>query len=192
MKTVLFVPGFQEDMESREYKDTLEAIKSKGYTVEFVPIRWKRTVIHDWVEQLEKIYSKHESENTILAGFSYGSLIAFMAAANRNPAELWLFSLSPYFSDDIPKLKQTWLDNIGKRRVEAFNKLNFSILATGVNCKTLIFVGELEARKYPFLARRAKLAKESLIDSQLITVSAAGHDVGHPNYIEAIKSIISC
>lgn len=177
-------------MKSRNYKSTLEAIKFKGYAVKFVPIDWKRTVINDWVEQLEKEYSKHNPENTILAGFSYGSMTAFMAAAKHSPAELWLFSLSPYFSDDIPKLRQTELNNIGKRRTEAFKQLNFDKLAKTLRCKTLIFLGELEAKKYPLLGRRARLAKESLIRSKLITISAAGHDVGHPNYIEVIKSVI--
>lgn len=190
MKTVLFVPGFQEDIRSRDYKGALEAIKSKGYNVEFVPINWKRTVAKDWVEQLEQEYSKCDPANTVLAGFSYGSMIAFMAATKRNPAELWLFSLSPYFSDDIPKLKRAWLNNIGKRRIESFKELNFHALAKKIKCKTLVFIGEHEAKKHPLLKRRAMLAKETLTNARLVTVSAAGHDVGHPNYVEAIKPVI--
>jgi predicted alpha/beta hydrolase family esterase len=191
MKTVLFVPGFREGMKSRNYKSVLEAIKSQGYAVEFVPISWKRTAINDWVEQLEKEYARHDPKDTVLAGFSYGSLTVFMAAAKQLPAEPWLFSLSPYFSDDIPKLKQSWLNSIGKKRIATFEQLNFDALAKTIRCKTLIFVGALEAKKYPLLGRRARLAKESLVNSQFITVSAVGHDIGHPNYVEAIKSAIS-
>lgn len=36
MKTVLFVPGLKEDMESRDYALTIDAIESKGYKVKFV------------------------------------------------------------------------------------------------------------------------------------------------------------
>jgi len=38
MKTVLFVPGFQEDESSRDYQSTITAIQKKGYKVVFVPI----------------------------------------------------------------------------------------------------------------------------------------------------------
>lgn len=190
MKTVLFVPGFREDLQSRDYKSVLEAIKSKGYAVVFVPINWKRTVVNAWTRQLEEEYNKHDPRNTILAGFSYGSLTAFVVATKCIPAELWLFSLSPYFSDDIPKLKPTWLDIIGKRRTEAFRQLNFEALAKTIKCKTLIFVGEFEAEKYPPIGRRAKLAEKLIKDARLYNVAGAGHDVGDSNYVAAIKSAL--
>jgi predicted alpha/beta hydrolase family esterase len=86
MKTVLFVPGFREDINSRDYKSTLTAIESNGYQVKFIPINWTRTTIEDWTKELDKEYTKHEPAKTILAGFSYGSITAFMAAVNRNPS----------------------------------------------------------------------------------------------------------
>jgi len=190
MKTVLFVPGFQEDMKSRDYISTLNAIKSRGYFVKFVPINWKRTVINDWVKQLEEEYNNHDAASTILAGFSYGSVTAFMAATKRNPAELWLFSLSPYFSADIPKQKQARLNIIGTRRTEAFRQLNFDTLAKAIKCKTLIFVGELEIKKYPLIGKRAQLAERLIGDAQLTTIVAVGHDVAHRDYVASIKSAI--
>ena len=106
MKTVLFVPGFQEDLTTRDYASVLTAITERGYDVKFVPIKWARTTITEWVEELDIEYAKYDPVNTVLAGFSYGSMTAFMSAVKRNPAELWLFSFSPYFSDDMPKLKK--------------------------------------------------------------------------------------
>jgi len=158
MKTVLFVPGFTEDITTRDYAATIAAINKKGYEVVFVPIQWKRTAIQSWVDELEKIYSKHNAQQTVLAGFSYGAMTAFVAATRQNPSELWLFSLSPYFAEDLESknMKPTWLKQIGKRRVADFSKLNFVPLAQSINCKTLLFVGGKEIDKWPIIGERCK------------------------------------
>ncbi len=190
MKTVLFVPGFREDIKSRDYKSTLAAITKKGYKVKFVPINWSRTTIEDWTKELNKEYSKHNPAETILAGFSYGSMTAFMAAVQKNPVELWLFSFSPYFSDDMPDMKKSWLANIGHRRADSFRKLDFNLLANSIICKTLIFVGEVEAKNYPLIDKRSKLAHQKIADSCLVVVNGADHDVSDKHYIAAIKEAI--
>ena len=188
MKVVLFVPGFQEDIKSRDYASTIAAIEMKGYTVKFVPINWMRTTIEQWVEQLDKAYSKHDPKDTILAGFSYGSMTAFMSAVKRNPSELWLFSLSPYFEEDLvsKNMKVAWLKAIGHRRVTAFSKLNFKKLAQRIQCKTLLFVGQLEIDKFPSIWVRSNKAHQLLESNELSIVQGAGHDVTNKNYIEAI------
>lgn len=190
MKTVLFIPGFREDIKSRDYKSTLAAIESKGYQVKFVPINWARTTIDEWTNELNKEYSKHEPTETILAGFSYGAMTAFMAAVPKNPSELWLFSFSPYFSDDMPDMKKSWLSNIGHRRADSFRKLDFSKLADGIKCKTLIFVGEVEAAKYPLIDKRSKIAHQKIARSSLVIVDSADHDITDKNYISAMKNEI--
>jgi predicted alpha/beta hydrolase family esterase len=190
MKTVLFVPGFMEDLNSRDYKKTIKVIEEKGYKVKFVPIKWKRTTINDWVEELEKEYIKYDSKNVVLAGFSFGSITAFMSATERNPSELWLFSLSPYFSDDMSKMKKLWLKYIGKHRDVAFSKLNFNKLAQKIKCKTLIFVGEAEAKKYPLLDKRTKMANKKIKNSRVIIVPNCKHDVADERYITSIQKNI--
>jgi pimeloyl-ACP methyl ester carboxylesterase len=190
MKTVLLVPGFQEDLKARDYKSVLNAIESKGYRAKFVPIQWKRTTIDDWLKELEVEYGKYVPKDTILAGFSYGSMTAFVAASKRLPAELWLFSFSPYFSDDLPKLKKSWKNGIGHRRVTAFSKLNFGQLAKQVTCPTLIMLGSVEADKYPLMVNRANIAKQAIKDSRYVIVDGADHDIADKNYVAAIKKAV--
>jgi pimeloyl-ACP methyl ester carboxylesterase len=113
-----------------------------------------------------------------------------MAAVNKNSSELWLFSFSPYFSDDMPDMKKSWLSNIGHRRADSFRKLDFNILAKGIKCKTLIIVGEIEAAKYPLIDKRSKLAHQKITNSNLVVVEGAGHDVSDKNYIAAIEAAI--
>lgn len=192
MKTVLVVPGYQEDFTFRDYKSVLTAIESKGYKAKFVPITWKRKTIADWVTELEKEYAKYEPKDVVLAGFSYGAMTAFVAAAKQNPAELWLFSLSPYFTEDLESknMKQTWLNGIGHRRVSAFAALNFKELAKQVQCKALLFIGQLEMDKYKVMGERSDAAAKILSNNERIVISGVGHDVSHKEYVEAIRNAI--
>lgn len=192
MKTVLFVPGFQENLRSRNYKATISAITQKGYRVVFVHIKWKRTTIEDWVVELNKVYEGYNPKDTILAGFSFGAITAFVSATKRNPAELWLFSLSPYFAKDLKSknMKNSWLKIIGHRRVSAFSKLDFVKLSKTIKCKTLLFAGQLEIDKWPVIGERATQADKLMVNSRLTIVQNTGHDVTSKDYIKAITKLI--
>lgn len=192
MKTVLFIPGFKEDMNSRDYKSTIKAIASSGYKVRFVPIHWNRTTIDDWLNELEAEYSKHDPKETILAGFSFGAMTAFVAAARQNPSELWLFSLSPYFHEDIHSshMRKSWLKHIGHRRVSTFDKLIFQDLTKTISCKTLIFAGKVELDKWPDMKDRTISAEALIRKSKLSVIDSVGHDVSDGRYIDAIKRAI--
>ena len=192
MKTVLLVPGYQEDLTSRDYSAIIKAIKKRGYIVKFVPIKWTRTTIRDWTKELDEIYSSYDPAQTILAGFSYGAMTAFMSATKCNPSQLWLFSLSPYFDEDLnsKNMKATWLKAIGHRRVQAFSELNFHELAKSIKCKTLLFAGQLEINKWPVIGERVADAHRRLKSNELIIIQGAGHDAANEFYIQAIAEAI--
>jgi predicted alpha/beta hydrolase family esterase len=155
MKTVLFVPGFKQDMHNRDYAATLQVFASKGYAPVFVAINWSGTTIEDWKKELEAVYARHDPANTILAGFSFGAMTALVVAAKRNPYALWLFSLSPYFAEDLERYSDEELyKDIGIRRSKSFRKLDFACIARQIYCETLLFVGEQEAKKWPTLKER--------------------------------------
>jgi pimeloyl-ACP methyl ester carboxylesterase len=139
---------------------------------------------------LDAEYSQHDPSNTILAGFSYGSLTAFMSATKRSPAELWLFSFSPYFAEDMQHMKKSWLKEIGKRRVETFKKLKFGELAKKITCKTIIVVGEKEIKKYPLIGSRSTIASENIKNNQMMIVDGSDHDVTDKRYIATIQQLI--
>ena len=87
-------------------------------------------------------------------------------------------------------MKATWLKHIGKRRVTAFDKLSFNDLANSVHCKTLLFVGQVEANKWPVMQERTDEAHELLKTNELIVVKGAGHDVADKRYIDEIVHAI--
>lgn len=186
-KTVLFIPGFQEDLSSRDYTAVLECFSKAGYIPQFVAVHWKYRTITEWSREVADIYAQYNPSTTVLAGFSFGAIIALRVAATRPPTELWLFSISPYFAEDLPHAKTAWLREIGQRRVRAFSQITSKLLASKIPCKTLIFLGEKEAKKHPQLKRRSEELRDSLAQSHLIAVPHTGHTVESKEYLNAIK-----
>lgn len=192
MKTVLFVPGFQEDIDSRDYRKTIAAIESAGYRVMFVKINWVRTTITHWVDELNKVYTEHAPEDTILAGFSFGAVTAFVTATERSPYALWLFSLSPYFAEDISRkdFQQSWLNSIGHRRADTFKALHFTELVKKIPSNTIHFYGEIELETWPDVSYRHKIIT-SLPNMSEVFIPDARHDVASEVYVEAITKAIN-
>lgn len=131
------------------------------------------------------------SRETILAGFSYGAMTVFIAAASREPSELWLFSLSPYFIEDTQSesFNQAWLKHIGHRRVDSFKKLSFISLTKSITAKTFYFYGDLELKKWSDIDYRNSLVK-MLPNASTVIAIGAEHDVASDAYIAAIKKVI--
>ncbi len=184
-KTVLFIPGFGEELGSRDYPALLKIYEQAGYVVRFVPLKWSRTTIDRWVEEFNQVYAEYQPSETILAGFSFGAVTAFMAASERVPSQLWLYSLSPYFKGDRPK--KSWVSFIGSRRVRTFAAIDFDSRANQITCGAKVFYGDLEGE---ILASRASAAVGALPKGQLIKVLGAGHDATHPNYLAAIQQSV--
>lgn len=190
MKTVLFAPGFKGTLRGPDHAGLLKTIEAEGYKTVFVPITWERTTIDNWLLDFKKVYAKYDPDSTILAGFSYGAMTVLLAAAERPPAELWLFSLSPWFAEDIPQLKKHWVDMRGKRRMASFGKLHFNQLAPKITSKTLILLGETEAKRWPVMVPRSHAAHTLIKNSRLVMAPGADHNITSPTYIQAISQAI--
>lgn len=187
MKTVLFVPGFEESSQDEGYDQVAASIRARGYRVKFVDIKWGHTTMTAWVRQLRQEYMKHDPAETVLAGFSFGAMIALTVAADRNPVALWLFSLSPYFAEDMKILPEVGKQAVGPRRVKVFEKLEFASLARAIRCPTLIVMGVLESE---YLVKRCEAARQEIAHSNLVTVPDCEHDLADPKYIaEIVKAI---
>lgn len=191
MKTVLFVPGFQEDLSSRDYAKTLSIIEKSGYNVRFVPIEWQRTTIEDWVAQLDQVYAHYSTDDVVLAGFSFGAMTAFVSASERPSSQLWLFSPSPYFNEDLasPGFKKAWLKIIGTNRERTFKKIRFTDLVNNTPSKILFFYGSNELKSWPNMTYRQKLV-DSHSHTSTVIVPNGEHDVSSDTYVKSIADAI--
>jgi dienelactone hydrolase len=188
MKAYL-IPGAFEDLKDRNYQSVLDAYKDAGYEPEFIKIDWKYKTIDDWVEQAKTKIPKQDLKNSLLSGFSWGAMTAFTVAAKyTNPKDLLLHDLSPYFAEDLPRLKPSWLKWTGKKRLENFKQLQAMELAKHINCPTLLFLGIGDRKGLIPISRRVNETNKALKTSRIIRIKGVGHDVADPKYVAAIKN----
>ena len=191
MKTLLFVPGYQEDVHSRDYESVLALFRNAGYDVRFVDINWTRTTIDDWVNQLLAVYDQTDGDVAI-AGFSFGAITALVTASKRSVSQLWLFSLSPFFAEDLKNLKPWEIKRLGKKRVSVAETVSFAAVASIVHCPVTLFVGSREIVQWPEMNVRFNEAKHILPTVIPVVIEGVGHHVEHALYLSAIAQMLDC
>jgi esterase/lipase len=188
MKAYL-IPGSGENLQSRDYAAILEAYRQQGYEPQFLSITWKYKTIDDWVRQVQAQVTDDDLRQSLVSGFSFGAMIALTVAAKVNPKQLLLFSLSPYFQEDMP-LPAKWEQWVGKRRVDNFRRLSFDDLAARIHCPTVLFGGSLELERYKNMQKRIDQAHKKISGSQSVVIDGVAHDAAHPAYVKAIKQAL--
>ena len=154
--TVLFVPSPQVPFNSHAYDSLAWVFWQHGYNSIPAFLNWNTTP-WDWGQQLEALYSEHDPEETILAGHWFGAMVALLGAAKRNPKALWLFSLPPFFHEDLinPRPHQRIPQEIDLLVMADPEGISFSSNAPFVQCPTLLFVGSEESQAVHHRAREA-------------------------------------
>jgi len=189
MKTILYCPGFQGREDDVYHKEFFELARQKGYNIKYVSINWKRTTINNWVDQLEQEILKYNLQDLILAGLSFGAMTSFLAATKNNVSELWLLSLSPFFSDSkfVTHPSKIDLRQVGRKRLNAFKSLNFVNLAQQIKPPTKVFCGSNEL---PETITQARLVNKFIRNSELFVAKDAKHSLLDEKYLQAIAGNI--
>lgn len=187
-KVVYFIPGFEHIVEEDRYAGAVKLLKENGFTVLPVEITWKYKAMSDYVNQFLLQYNQHkDTDDVYLFGFSFGAVISFIASSQINPKMQFLCSLSPYFKEDLPLIKESWKEYLGKNRIRDFEKISFDEISQKVDCKTYIFAGNCEG---PEVAWRAKSAQEQIRNSELFMIDGAKHDISQEVYEDKLREVI--
>jgi alpha/beta superfamily hydrolase len=194
-KIIYIIPGFTEqvNVDIKIYQPVIKICKANGFTPVPIMITWKNHIMDDYVHEcLQQIKNKQQNttnkKNQIyLFGFSFGAMIACIISTQIKPKAQILCSLSPYFSEDIPNIKKSWLKIIGKHREADFKKLYFAKLLPEIDCQTILLVGSKESKN---IHKRVTDAHTKIKHNQLILVHGAKHDIADKNYIQEIQKII--
>lgn len=128
-----------------------------------------------------KVYEKYDPEDVILAGFSFGAVTALLTAAERAPSELWLFSLSPLFTEWADE----WTDDKYQHLLAECRQTSLSDVVTNVQCPIKLFAGELELKKW-YSSKEAFDQLSHLSHCQGFVVPNTGHAVEEFRYVEMI------
>lgn len=146
-------------------------LKRQGYTPIPVTIPWKQTTISENTDYFLKKYKKVDIKNKYILGFSYGAMIAFLAATKVKTSGLILCSLSPYFKEDY----------------QGFPNLPYAKLAKQIKAKqTLMFYGAKETKS---LIKRVSATFRYIpsANKYLIQIQKTEHDIGSIRYLQTLQ-----
>jgi pimeloyl-ACP methyl ester carboxylesterase len=195
MKVAIVIPGFMQHVREgrghRTYEPLLSDLNDAGYVIIAVTVTWAYRTMDDWLAEAEKQIQGIDTKDALLIGFSYGAMISSVLATRHEFGRVFLCSLSPYFAEDVPHLRVSWLAMAGKRRIEVFKKLRFADIVKNYKAReTIVFAGtsEMVRRKAPVLKERCLEAAAKLPHARFVPAEGAGHDISQAGYAAAIKA----
>lgn len=187
MKIAYVIPGFNESAKQEKYRKITNHLKKKGIMPIEVKIKWKYRTMSDYINQFLKIYQNFDNKNSLIIGFSFGAMVAFIASQKIRPKKLILCSLSPYFNEDLKKLRKGWKKYVGKRRVKDLNNYSCNVLSKKIDCETILLVGDKEDK---FIQKRVIKVGNKIKRGKVYFIKNAGHDIANKNYLkELLKHI---
>lgn len=182
------IPGFGESRKTRGYDRIDGLFRTKGIRPVHVKIDWHARAprsFKDYIHQFRKQYKRPAHANVYVLGFSYGAVTALLAEPATHPDVLILCSLSPYFKEDLAKLKPRWLAWWRKNFKDSDH--SFGEIAPKIKARTFLIAGDKEG---PELERRVRSARRTIKRSSLTIARGAKHSIGQKEYLVAVQKVI--
>lgn len=113
-------------------------------------------------------------------------MIAFIASTHISTSGLILCSLSPYFKEDIAKVKNKTFSSLMTRRYADFAKHHSATLAKQIKAKQVVLLyGRKETRS---LIKRVTetFVQIPLNHKHLISINKTKHNIGDKRYLHTI------
>lgn len=188
MKKIFLIPGFKQKTNDTMFLYLKTFLRKNDFEVFPVFINWNYKTMIDYVSEFKKFYNENKgNNNNYILGFSYGAVIAFISAEDLKPNKIYLCSLSPDFKEDLINMKPWILKYIGKRRINEIKKRSGIKVAKELSVPAVIFYGEKEAEKFPYIKKRCEQTTNYAQNAKLIIIKNAPHDISHPEYVMALK-----
>jgi len=191
MKRIAYIiPGYDEShTKQKGYAAVAKLFEKKGIEPIHIDINWKSkhpAQFSDFVSQFLRQYKKPKNAEVYVLGFSYGATTAFLSAAKTKPTAFIFCSLSPYFTEDLPKLKPAWVKWFRKN----FEKSDYSFKekVVGITAPAHFIYGEKESEA---CAKRARSARRALPNSTLTIAKGAKHNISQKEYLVALERVLN-
>ncbi len=171
-KIVFIIPGYKHKPSHKAYSQLAKILKNEGCHPILITIPWKQATISENAEYFLKEYKKIRAKKKYILGFSFGAMIAFIAATKVRASGVILCSLSPYFKEDISS-----------------SLLHFAILVKQVKAEQILLLyGTNEAK--PLIKRVSAAYRQiSVNQKRLIPIKGTEHDIGDRRYLHTIAQI---
>lgn len=187
-KVLYMIPWFQQKTTLPMYKQLVAFLQKEWFKVIPVTINRKYKVMSDYTKEFLSQYNKHSTKDDVyIWWFSFGAMIAYITSPETKPKAQFLCSLSPYFQEDLPGIRDRRKKALGIKRVHDFDRISFDQIAKKVKCKTYLFAWSLEV---PELHKRAKAAKQKVHNSELHIISGGKHDISQDVYVNKVKEVM--
>lgn len=186
-KMAFIIPGYTYSPNRREYKKIAKFFEQQGIRAQDIEIHWKLPLPRDFNEYTKEFLTKakkYKADEIYVLGFSFGAVIALLSAAKLKPKAIVLCSLSPYFQEDWPNLKKSWLRWWHKNYKNTFV---FQSIVRNSKTKVHLLVGSKEDKSCII---RAKDAHKALRNSSLKVVKNAEHKLQQAPYLQAVRHVI--
>ena len=187
MKIAYITPWFKTNPREAWFQVVWDFFESRWIKPVFVDIEWERKTMKDYVRQFKEKIISLDDEIYVL-WFSFWAMVACIAASELDIEAIFLCSLSPFFSDDLPNIKKWWMSMNGKRRNEEFRNLSFDMLSSNINCKTYILAWDKE---WPEIMHRATEALRLIKWSELHVIENTRHNINERRYLETLEYLIN-
>lgn len=181
-KSVFIIPGFRQKTTNKAYKTIARMLKKEGYTPIPVIIPWKNTTVTQNTAYFLQEYKKNTAKKKYILGFSFGAVIAFLAATKIHTHGLILCSLSPYFKEDLIRLGIQKNSSL----YQDFLTTRCKVLAKQIKAKHILMLyGTKETKP---LISRVHYAFSHIISNNkyLIPIQQTEHNIGGKRYLDSI------
>jgi esterase/lipase len=188
-KVIFIIPGFKHLPTDKPYKDIASLLRNEGYKPVLVSIPWHKKTISENVEFFLKESQKITAKKKYILGFSFGAMIAFIASTKMDTSGLILCSLSPYFSEDILKIKSIMNMPKKTKRQKDYLRLQSTSLAGKIKSnQVLLLYGANEEKS---LINRVTETFHTIASTnkKLVPIRETDHDIGNTHYLQAIHKI---
>ena len=178
-RVAFIIPGYRFSPKRPEYKAIARAFAKQGIAPVGISVMWKNRTMSQYIVQVEKIIQAHPAKQKYMLGFSFGAYISFVLSTRIKVKQQFLCSLSPYFAEDVQKIKKSWKEGLGKQRMQDFKNFSYRALSPKVTSPTLMFYGDQEV---PEVRRTVRAVYQKLkIKKKLLLFTGAKHRLSQPN-----------
>lgn len=185
-KVAYIIPGYENSFHVNKIRFVSTLFRKKSIIPIPVKIKWKYRTISDYLSDLFSQIHYNDNSEIYLFGFSFGAMIALLAAPALKPKKLYLCSLSPFFKEDLNH-RQSDRKSHGKKRTAECMSISFDTIAKSVHCQTLLLVGDQETAS---VINRTKAAKSIIKKSKMYTVEHASHNLNDAMYQKYLSELI--
>ncbi len=145
MKTKIYIiPGLGESCDLLRYKNLARSLENKGYKV--IPIN------PDWYRPLSDNVFPIE-EDSIIVGFSFGAILAYLIARKYPCKKVIFASISPIHEFSFESLVKDYMEHMSEDLAIEITKdiKNIKVSLKSLKVSHITLMGELENRTADFI-----------------------------------------